>query len=111
MPCVQLKPLNDGDILVFQIKVPEDKTNFYEFKGLKGTVSNMAYNCLNFGLALENQKLKFFFFFHGSEIKITINITSKFYILNKMVNLQFLNFLLHSKVFILYFQILLKEKN
>ena len=54
MPCVQLKPLNDGDILVFQIKVPEDKTNFYEFKGLKGTVSNMAYNCLNDGLALEN---------------------------------------------------------
>ena len=67
MPCVQLKPLNDWDILVFQIKVPEDKTNyklsFYEFKGLKGTVSNMAYNCLNFGLALENQKLKIFFFF------------------------------------------------
>ena len=28
-----------------------------------------------------------------------------------MVNLHFLNFLLHSKVFILYFQILLKEKN
>ena len=71
MPCVQLKPLNDGDILVFQIKVPEDKTNyklsFYEFKGLKGTVSNMAYNCLNDGLALKNLKLFLkIFFFHGS---------------------------------------------